>query len=176
MHIECSLTLFLSLTLHFICSCLMKSHQIEYWSHFKVRRLLNILSVKDTWQTPNLIEKKFKIKVSNKWYNHSYDNSGNDNNGIHNSSYDTTFEYNHILFLSKSLILPVVVNIRDVNVPCSMSRTLSSLCRCMTNPPRLQIMALSNVQTCPHTLLDTWREYHRLASHIVVWQHYRTPV
>ena len=92
----------------------------------------------------------------------------NDNNGIYNSSYDTTFEYNHILFLSKPLILPVVVKIRDVNAPCSMSRTLSSLCRCMTNPPRLQIMALSNVQTCPHTLLDTWREYHRLASHIVV--------
>ena len=59
--------------------------------------------------------------MSNKWYNHSYDNSGNDNNGIHNSSFDTTFEYNHIFFLSKSLILPVVVNIRDVNVPCSMS-------------------------------------------------------
>ena len=87
---------------------------------------------------------------------------------IHNSSYDTTFEYNHILFLSKSLILPVVVNIGDVKVPCSMSRTLGLLCRCMTNPPRLQIMVLSNVPTCPHTLLDTWREYHRLASHIVV--------
>ena len=87
---------------------------------------------------------------------------------IHNSSYDTTFEYNHILLLSKSLILTVVVNIGDVKVPCSMSRTLSLLCRCMTNPPRLQIMVLSNVQTCLHTLLDTWREYHRLASHIVV--------
>ena len=44
---------------------------------------------------------------------------------IHNSSYDTTFEYNHILLLSKSLILTVVVNIGDVKVPCSMSRTLS---------------------------------------------------
>ena len=119
---------------------------------------------------------EIKIKVSNKWYNHSYDNSGNDNNGIHNSSFDTTFEYNHIFFLSKSLILPVVVNIRDVNVPCSMSRILGSLCRCMTNPPRLQIMALSNVHTYLHTLVGTWREYHRLASHIVVWQHYRTPV
>ena len=173
---ECSLTLFLSLKLHFVFSCLMKSYQIEYWLHFNVKRLVNILSVKDTYQTPILIEKKLKIKVSNKWYNHSYDNSGNDNNGIHNSSYDTTFKYNHILFLSKSLILPVVVNIRDVNVPCSMSRTLSSLCRCMTNPPRLQIMALSNVHTCLHTLVGTWREYHRLASHIVVWQHYRTPV
>ena len=51
--------------------------------------------------------------MSNKWYNHSYDNSGNDNNGIYNSSYDTIFQYNHILFLSKSLILPVVVNVRD---------------------------------------------------------------
>ena len=102
--------------------------------------------------------------MSNKWYNHSYDNSGNDNNGIHNSSFDTTFEYNHIFFLSKSLILPVVVNIRDVNVPCSMSRILGSLCRCMTNPPRLQIMALSNVHTCLHTLVGTWGEYHRLES------------
>ena len=36
----------------------MKSHQIEYWSHFNVRRLVNILSVKDTYQTPILIEKK----------------------------------------------------------------------------------------------------------------------
>ena len=79
--------------------------------------------------------------MSNKWYNHSYDNSGNDNNGIHNSSYDTTFEYNHIFFLSKSLILPVVVNIRDVNVPCSMSRIVGSLCRCMTNPPRTYLSA-----------------------------------
>ena len=71
----------------------MKSDQIEYWSHFNVRRLVNILSVKDTWQRPILTKKKnIKIKVSNKWYNHSYDNSGNDNNGIHNSSFDTTFE------------------------------------------------------------------------------------
>ena len=81
--------------------------------------------------------------MSNKWYNHSYENSGSDNNVIYNSSFDTTFDYNHTLFLSKSLILPV--NIRDVKVPCSMSRTLSSLCRCMINLPRLQILALSNV-------------------------------
>ena len=114
--------------------------------------------------------------MSNKWYNHSYENSGSDNNVIYNSSFDTTFDYNHNLFLSKSLILPVVVNIRNVKVPCSMSRTLSSLCRCMLNLPRLQILALSNVQTCPHTLVDTWREYRRLASHIVVWQRYRIPV
>ena len=112
--------------------------------------------------------------MSNKWYNHSYENSGSDNNVIYNSSFDTTLDYNHTLSLSKSLILPV--NIRDVKVSCSMSRTLSSLCRCMINLPRLQILALSNVQTCPHTLVDTWREYRRLASHIVVWQRYRTPV
>ena len=33
----------------------------------------------------------------------------------------------------------------------SASRSLISLRRCMTNPPRLQIMALSNVKTCFHT-------------------------
>ena len=112
--------------------------------------------------------------MSNKWYNHSYEISGSDNNVTYNGSFDTTFDYNHTLFLPKSLILPV--NIRNVKVPCSMSRTLSSLCRCMRNLPRLQILALSNVQTCPHTLVDTWREYRRLASHIVVCQRYRTPV
>ena len=53
-------------------------------------------------------------------------------------------------------------------------------------------MALSNVQTCPHTHVDTWtrghvdtwtrghvdtwREYHQLAGHIIVRQHYGTPL
>ena len=58
----------------------MKSHQIEYWSHLNDRKLVNILSVKDTYQTPILIINEKKLKsVSNKWYNNSYDNSGNDN-------------------------------------------------------------------------------------------------
>ena len=78
----------------------MKSHQIEYWSHLNDRKLVNILSGKDTKQRPILIINKKNLKsVSNKWYNHSYDNSGDDNNDIHNSSYDTTFENNHIFFL-----------------------------------------------------------------------------
>ena len=33
----------------------------------------------------------------------------------------------------------------------SASMSLISLCRCTTNPPRFQIMASSNVKTCPHT-------------------------
>ena len=58
----------------------MKSHQIEYWSHLNDRKLVNILSVKDTYQTPILIINEKKLKsVSNKWYNKSYDNSGSDN-------------------------------------------------------------------------------------------------
>ena len=58
---------------------------------------------------------------------------------------------------------------RHTALKSSGSRSLSSLCRCSTYPPRLQIMAWSNVKTFPHTHVDMWREYHRLASHIIVW-------
>ena len=48
--------------------------------------------------------------------NHSNNNNDNDNKDVYNNSYDTTIEYYHTSFLSKSLFLPVVVNIRGVNV------------------------------------------------------------
>ena len=63
LHIECSLTLFLSLTLHSIFSCLMKSNNDRI---SMPRQPVKSLSVKDTKQGPILIKKKIKIKVSNK--------------------------------------------------------------------------------------------------------------
>ena len=67
--IECSLTLFLSLTLHLIFSCLIKSYQIEIYRISVTRQLVWSLSVKVTKQGPILWEKKS---------NHSNNNNDND--------------------------------------------------------------------------------------------------
>ena len=50
--IECSSTRFLSLALHFIFSCLIKSYQIEIYRVSMTRRPVKSLSVKVTKQGP----------------------------------------------------------------------------------------------------------------------------
>ena len=88
LHIECSLTLFLSLTLHFIFSCLMKSNNDRI---SMPRQPVKSLSVKDTKQGPIFIKKKLKSKCQINDATTGM-NNGNDNN-ICKNNFDTTYTY-----------------------------------------------------------------------------------
>ena len=80
----------------------MKFYHIEIDHISLTGEQVKSLSVNFTKQGPILLKRKC---------NHSNNNHDNDNKDVYIDNYDTTIEYYHILFLSKSFFLPVVVNI-----------------------------------------------------------------